>query len=228
MVSWSVVSWAGSEIWAGALDPLGPPMETLPVAQIGKELEALASMPGGRHSVWYQQAGHSPEEGDQVAPQKRKAGLVSCVPSWASPDRWEEDVTGEGSRVPRRCDTRSESQASASAVSCPCVVCLQCLCGASLVARSVKNPPATQETRFRSLGREEGHGTPFQYSRLENPTNRGAWGATVHRIMRVGHDLATKPPLTAGGALGGRGGWGARAVLRGTSFPASWREALVS
>ena len=111
-------------------------------------------------------------------------------------------MTGEGSRVPRRCDTRSKSQASASAVSCPCVVCLQCLCGASLVARSVKNPPATQETRFRSLGREEGHGTPFQYSRLENPTNRGAWGATVHRIMRVGHDLATKPPLTAGGALG--------------------------
>ena len=24
--------------------------------------------------------------------------------------------------------------------------------------------------------------------------DRGAWQATVHRIARVGHDLATKPP----------------------------------
>ena len=29
---------------------------------------------------------------------------------------------------------------------------------------------------------------------LENPMDRGAWRATVHRIARVGHDLATKPP----------------------------------
>ena len=26
--------------------------------------------------------------------------------------------------------------------------------------------------------------------------DRGAWQATVHRIGRVGHDLATKPPPT--------------------------------
>ena len=29
---------------------------------------------------------------------------------------------------------------------------------------------------------------------LENPMDRGAWWATVHRITRVRHDLATKPP----------------------------------
>ena len=73
---------------------------------------------------------------------------------------------------------------------CPAHVCVcwQCLCGAFLVAQSVKNPPATQETRVRSLGREEWHGNPSQYSRPENPMNRGAWGPPVHRTVRVGHD----------------------------------------
>ena len=27
-----------------------------------------------------------------------------------------------------------------------------------------------------------GHGNPLQYSCLENPMNRGAWWATVHRV----------------------------------------------
>ena len=40
--------------------------------------------------------------------------------------------------------------------------------------------------RAQSLGWEDplkgGHGNPFQYSCLENPTGRGAWGATVHRV----------------------------------------------
>ena len=27
-----------------------------------------------------------------------------------------------------------------------------------------------------------GHGNPFQYSCLENPMDRGAWGATVHGV----------------------------------------------
>ena len=40
----------------------------------------------------------------------------------------------------------------------------------------------------------QGHGNPLQYSCLENPMDRGAWQATVHRIARVEHDLATKPP----------------------------------
>ena len=28
----------------------------------------------------------------------------------------------------------------------------------------------------------KGHGNPLQYSCLENPTDRGAWCATVHRV----------------------------------------------
>ena len=41
------------------------------------------------------------------------------------------------------------------------------------------------------LGRSpgEGNGSPLQYSRLENPMDRGAWQATVHKgSQRVGHD----------------------------------------
>ena len=62
---------------------------------------------------------------------------------------------------------------------------------------TVKNPPAMQPTQVQSLGRkdslEKGMATR-EYSCLENPTDRGAWQATVHGIARVGHDLATIPP----------------------------------
>ena len=44
----------------------------------------------------------------------------------------------------------------------------------------------------RSSGK--GNGNPLQYSHLENPMDRGAWRATVHGVVRVGHDLANKPP----------------------------------
>ena len=30
----------------------------------------------------------------------------------------------------------------------------------------------------------EGNGNPVQYSCLENPMNRGAWWATVHRVAK--------------------------------------------
>ena len=33
-----------------------------------------------------------------------------------------------------------------------------------------------------------GHGNPLQYSCLENPLDRGAWRATVHRVAKVRHD----------------------------------------
>ena len=39
-----------------------------------------------------------------------------------------------------------------------------------------------------------GHGNTLQYSRLENPMDRGAWQAIVHGDARVGHDLVTKLP----------------------------------
>ena len=29
-----------------------------------------------------------------------------------------------------------------------------------------------------------GHGTPLQYSCLENPMDRGAWGTTVHGVAK--------------------------------------------
>ena len=51
--------------------------------------------------------------------------------------------------------------------------------GASLVAQTVKNLPAVQETWVRSLGSgrspREGNGYPLRYSCLENPMDRGAW-----------------------------------------------------
>ena len=46
------------------------------------------------------------------------------------------------------------------------------------------------------LGRSpgEGNGNSLQYSCWENPMDRGAWWAIVHRITKVGHDLVTNPP----------------------------------
>ena len=40
----------------------------------------------------------------------------------------------------------------------------------------------------------EGNSNPLQYACLGNPTDRGAWQATVHGVARVGHDLAIKLP----------------------------------
>ena len=33
-----------------------------------------------------------------------------------------------------------------------------------------------------------GHGNPLQYSCLENPMDRGAWQATVHRVAMSQHN----------------------------------------
>ena len=40
----------------------------------------------------------------------------------------------------------------------------------------------------------ERNGIPLQYFCLGNPMDRGAWQAMVHGVVRVGHDLETKPP----------------------------------
>ena len=51
-----------------------------------------------------------------------------------------------------------------------------------------------QKTGVQSLGREDppggGHGNRFQYSCLENPIDRGAWLATVHRVLHNGSAVA--------------------------------------
>ena len=61
----------------------------------------------------------------------------------------------------------------------------------SLVAQTVKNLPAMQETWVQFLGWEdapspaplrEGNNNPFQFSGLENSVDRGAWWATVHGV----------------------------------------------
>ena len=64
------------------------------------------------------------------------------------------------------------------------LLCLQ-------VALLVKNLPASagdirDKGSILGSGRspERGHGNPSQYSCLENPMDRGAWWATVHRISK--------------------------------------------
>ena len=52
----------------------------------------------------------------------------------------------------------------------------------------LKNPPtnAGDTGLISGLGRSpgEGNGNPLQYSCLENPTDRGAWWATVHGVVK--------------------------------------------
>ena len=56
------------------------------------------------------------------------------------------------------------------------------------MAQLIKNLPAVQESRVQFLGQEdpgEGHGSRLQYySCLENPVDRGAWRAMVHRVAK--------------------------------------------
>ena len=65
---------------------------------------------------------------------------------------------------------------------------------ASLIAQSVKNLPAVQETRVRFLGWEN----PMEKEMATHSSilawrmDRRAWQATVHGVTIVGHDSATK------------------------------------
>ena len=77
---------------------------------------------------------------------------------------------------------------------------------ASLVVQLVKNSPAMQETgcnagdQVQSLGQEdpleEGHGSPLQYSCLENPWREEPGGLQSMGLQRVGHNLVTELPAT--------------------------------
>ena len=59
------------------------------------------------------------------------------------------------------------------------------------MALVVKNPSASARD-VRDVGSSPGsgrfpgggHGNPLQYSCLENPMDRGAWPATVHRVAK--------------------------------------------
>ena len=66
-----------------------------------------------------------------------------------------------------------------------------CACLGIVYGSVVENLPTMQElqeTRVLSLrsGRSPGggHGNPLQYPCLENPTDRGAWRATVRRAKK--------------------------------------------
>ena len=59
----------------------------------------------------------------------------------------------------------------------------------SQVVLMVKNPPVNAGSVSKP-GRFSGgeHGNSFQYSCLENPMDRGAWRAIVHRVTKSQHD----------------------------------------
>ena len=69
---------------------------------------------------------------------------------------------------------------------------------ASQVVLVVKNPPASAGD-IRNMGLIPGsrrsfggrRGNPLQYSCLENPVDRGAWLATVHRVAQSQTQLST-------------------------------------
>ena len=67
--------------------------------------------------------------------------------------------------------------------------------GASQVALVVMNhlpiPEMSDASSAPGLGRSPGEeqGNPLQYSCLENPTDRGAWQAAVHRDAKSGTQL---------------------------------------
>ena len=58
----------------------------------------------------------------------------------------------------------------------------------SLVAQTVKNLPAMQETQVRSLGQEDplekGMATHSSILAWRIPVDRGAWRATVHGVAK--------------------------------------------
>ena len=62
--------------------------------------------------------------------------------------------------------------------------------GASLVAQTVKNPPAKQETQVRSLGQEDPLEKEMasQCSYLENSMDRGAGRLQSMELQRVRQD----------------------------------------
>ena len=73
--------------------------------------------------------------------------------------------------------------------------------GASQVALEVKNLPAKvgdigDMGLIFELGRFPGggNGNPLQYSCLKNPTDRGAWQATVHGVAKSQTGLSTAQP----------------------------------
>ena len=49
-----------------------------------------------------------------------------------------------------------------------------------------KSRPRKKDWKYATTG--EGNGAPLQYSCWENPMDRAAWHAIVHRSQRFGHN----------------------------------------
>ena len=70
------------------------------------------------------------------------------------------------------------------------------------MAQQIDNPPAMQETQKTGFNPWVGKipwrrkWQPLWYSCLENPVDRGNWQATFHGVARLGHNLATKSPVS--------------------------------
>ena len=63
----------------------------------------------------------------------------------------------------------------------------------SLVAQSVENPPAVQESQVQSPGQEAPgarNSNPLQHSCLGNLMGGEAWWATVHGVTRLRQDFS--------------------------------------
>ena len=104
-------------------------------------------------------------------------------------------LTGDQTWAPLIGSAESPSQGHKGTPSFTLVVCICIIRGPSAsgfpAGSVVKNPPASAgDTEYAGpipgLGRSPGggHGNPLQYSCLENPMDRGAWRAIVHRIAR--------------------------------------------
>ena len=62
---------------------------------------------------------------------------------------------------------------------------VSCIAGGFFTTEPCGNPPAMQEMQeIRVWSPAGGNGNPFQYSCLENPVEREAWWATVHRVPK--------------------------------------------
>ena len=71
---------------------------------------------------------------------------------------------------------------------CVCVCVCVCVLPQWLSGKeSACNPGAADVGSIPGLGRFPGggYGYPLQYSFLENPMDRGAWWATMHRIAKT-------------------------------------------
>mgnify|MGYP007134379285 CR=1 FL=1 len=86
----------------------------------------------------------------------------------------------------------------------------------------IKNLPANigNLSSIPGLGRflGEGNGNPLQYSCLENPTDRGAWQATVHGIAKESDTTERLSTHTHTHRLDDKSEWSEAFYLPGTGF----------